>query len=192
MTTFSSLRQTVAGFLAIAIISVNAFAFAAVPTKTVGEVLIADRGAKVTVNGELAQNGRSLFSGSTIDTPADSGAVVSIGGLGKLELAPGSSITLTFDDARITGALASGKVTVISASEKVEITANGSTASLGAGESAESGTTQDTTASASDNNSWWIWAAVFGGAIVGVVIATTSDNNRTAIGGGTTVVSPTR
>ncbi|MFM8440172.1 MAG: hypothetical protein ACKN97_02675 [Acidobacteriota bacterium] len=191
-----TIRAFTAGTLAAALLTINSMVVLASSNKVVGEILIADRNAEVTVNGEVAKSGRSLFSGSSIDTPSNSGAVVTIGSIGRLELAPSSSITLSFDDKGITGSLNAGKVTVLSATGKVEILSNGTARQMMAGETAEASTTQaDNTAGANTStggNGWWIWAAIFGGAIVGVVAATTSDNNRTALGGGTVIVSPSR
>jgi len=192
MTSANWVRKSIAGTVAVAVLAINSLVVLASPAKIAGEILIADRGADVTVNGEVAQSGRSIFSGSTIDTPDNAGAVISLGSAGRLELAPKTSITLNFDENGITGSLNAGKVTVLSSPNKVSITTPTGVSTLAVGESAESGTTQDSTANTKSGNSWWIWAAVFGGAIVGVVIATTSDNNRTSIGGGTTVVSPLR
>ncbi len=191
-----TIRAFTAGTLAAALLTINSMVVLASSNKVVGEILIADRNAEVTVNGEVAKSGRSLFSGSSIDTPSNSGAVVTIGSIGRLELAPSSSITLSFDDKGITGSLNAGRVTVLSATGKVEILSNGTARQMMAGETAEASTTQsDNTAGANTStggNGWWIWAAIFGGAIVGVVAATTSDNNRTALGGGTVIVSPSR
>lgn len=184
--------KPISGILAIAILSINSMVVFAAPTKLAGEILVSDRGADVTVNGEVAQSGRALFSGSTVDTPSNSGATVSLGNLGRLELAPSTSFTLTFDENGISGTLSAGKVTVLSASTGVSI--NGT--NYGVGQTAETSTTQadnsQTSSPSSTGRGWWIWAAVFGGAIVGIVLASRSDNNRTALGGGTTVVSPLR
>lgn len=184
------IRQSLAGILVVAVFAVNALYIQAVPPKVVGEVLIADRGAKVTVNGEVAETGRSLLSGSTIDTPSNSGAVVSLGALGKLELAPSTSITLAFNESGIKGSLASGRITVISATSGVEIVTEGGSKVLNVGESAEAGSTQTSTSGAGGNNSWIIWVAVLGGAIAGIVLATSGGNDSST--GGGTPVSPVR
>lgn len=185
--------KATAGVLATAIFAINSMVVFAAPTKVAGEILVADRGADVTVNGEVAQSGRSIFSGSTIDTPKNSGAIVSLGTLGRLELAPSTSVTLSFDEKGISASLIAGKITVVSATNSVNI--NGS--NYGAGQSAETSTpqadnTQTSPSKSSTGSAWWIWAAVFGGALAGIVFASRTDNNRTALGGGTTVVSPLR
>jgi len=148
----------------------------------------------VTVNGETAQNGRSIFSSSTIITPADANAVINIAKLGKVELAPNTNITITFDATGINGDLVAGKITVLGATSDVNVkTPNGQITKLNAGDSATAGNAQDDDDDDKDGGAaWWLYALIFGGAVAGVVIAATTDNNRAALGGGTTVVSPLR
>ena len=148
----------------------------------------------VMVNGETAQNGRSIFSSSTIITPADANAVINIAKLGKIELAPNTNITITFDETGINGDLAAGKITVLGATSDVNVkTPNGQITKLNAGDSATAGNAQDDDDDDKDGGAaWWLYALIFGGAVAGVVIAATTDNNRAALGGGTTVVSPIR
>lgn len=146
----------------------------------------------VLVNGETAQNGRSIFSSSAITTPADASAIINIAKLGKIELAPNTTINITFDETGINGDLVAGKITVLGATADVSIkTPNGQITKLNAGDSASAGKAQDD----DDDDggaAWWLYALVFGGAVAGIVIAATTDNNRAALGGGTTVVSPIR
>jgi hypothetical protein len=160
-----------------------------------GELLISGKNSNVTVNGELAQSGRSIFSTSTITTPENANAIINLGKIGKLELAPNTTLTLSFNEKGINGDLLNGKVTVLGAGEAVNIkTTEGKSVKLAAGESVAAGKAQDDDDDDDDGGgaAWWVWAAVFGGAVAGIVIAATSDNNRIAIGGGTTVVSPSR
>ena len=147
----------------------------------------------VLVNGEMAQNGRSIFSSSTIATPADANAIVNIAKLGKIELAPNTNLIISFDENGINGDLISGKVTVLGATADVNIkTPNGQIAKLNVGESASAGKAQDDDDDDDGGAAWWLYALIFGGAVAGIVIAATTDNNRVALGGGTTVVSPIR
>ena len=53
----------------------------------------------ITVNGASAASGASLLTGATIETPAAVSATIDLGALGTVELQPGSSIQLDFDDA---------------------------------------------------------------------------------------------
>lgn len=64
----------------------------------------------VTVNGNSAKTGETIFSGQQIQTPAGTGATVQLPGLGSLEIAPGSNVTLTFGAGRIGVVLTSGCV----------------------------------------------------------------------------------
>jgi len=160
-----------------------------------GELLISGKNSNVTVNGETAQNGRSIFSASTVTTSENANAIINLGKIGKIELAPNSTLTISFNEKGISGNLLGGKVTVLGANEAVSITTSeGKTVKLAAGESMTTGKTQqdDDAAASGGGSGWWIWAAVFGGAVAGIVLAATTDNNRAALGGGTTVVSPSR
>jgi hypothetical protein len=67
----------------------------------------------VSVNGERAYSGRTIQSSTTITTPATSSATVSLGTLGRVELAAGSSFVLNFNEKGISGNLIAGKVRVI-------------------------------------------------------------------------------
>jgi hypothetical protein len=160
-----------------------------------GELLISGKNSSVKVNGETAQSGRSIFSASTISTPENTSAIINLGKLGKLELAPNTTANISFTDKGINGDLLSGKITVLGATNTVNIkTTEGKTVKLNAGESVTAGKADDDD---DDDNkpssgNWWIWAAIFGGAIAGIVIAATTDNNRVALGGGTSVVSTSR
>lgn len=150
----------------------------------------------VSVNGEAAQTGRSIFSSSTIATPENVSAIINLGKIGKIELAPNTSLTLSFDEKGISGDLSAGRVTVLNASDTVNIkTLDGAIAKLSVGESATStaGKTQDDDdTTGGGGHGALIWALVLGGAAVGIILAATTDNNRVALGGTSTVVSPTR
>jgi len=73
-----------------------------------------DNGEKpfVLVNGERAFNGRTFFSNGTVSTTDSSSATISLGKLGRIELAPSSSLTLSFSEGRISGVLSKGQVNV--------------------------------------------------------------------------------
>src|SRR5438105_10267531 len=64
----------------------------------------------VNVNGSSAKSGETIFSGQTIQTPAGVGATVQVPGLGRVDIAPNTSLTLIFEDGKINVALASGCV----------------------------------------------------------------------------------
>lgn len=165
-----------------------------------GELLVSGKNINgqapfVTINSEAAQSGRSVFSSSTIATPENASAIINLGKAGKIELAPNTILTLTFNEKAISGDLVSGRVTVLSAGENVAIkTVGGKIAQLAAGESATASnqTTQDDDDDDGGGSGALLWALVLGGAAVGIIIAARTDNNRIALGGSTNVISPTR
>lgn len=153
--------------------------------------------AFVKVNGEAAQTGRSIFSSSTIATPADANAVIDLGKVGKIQLAPNTVLAISFNEKGISGDLSAGQVTVLSAADAVSIkTLDGKVAKLNAGDStvATTGKSQDKDddTTSGGGKAWWAFAGILGGAVVAIIIAANSDNNRIALGGSTTVISPSR
>lgn len=74
---------------------------------------IAGKGEKpfVLVNGDPAFSGRTFISGGTIVTEANP-ATVDLGKLGRVILAPGSTLTLSVSETNISGTLASGNLNV--------------------------------------------------------------------------------
>ncbi|HEX6183245.1 MAG TPA: hypothetical protein VFZ44_04990 [Pyrinomonadaceae bacterium] len=64
----------------------------------------------VSVNGNSARTGETIFSGQRITTPAGTQATVELPGLGSLEINPGSDVTLTFGEGRIGVVVLSGCV----------------------------------------------------------------------------------
>lgn len=192
------INQVVSLCLTIALLATYSMTVSAKTDRMAGELTISGKLSNgvtpaVLVNGETAQNGRSIFSSSTVTTPADANAVINIAKLGKIELAPNTNLTITFNESGITGDLTAGKVTVLGATADVNIkTPNGQIAKLGAGESATAGKAQDDDDDDDGGAAWWLYALIFGGAVAGLIIAATTDNNRAALGGGTTVISPTR
>ncbi|MGI8786628.1 MAG: hypothetical protein ACR2HG_02550 [Pyrinomonadaceae bacterium] len=149
----------------------------------------------VKVNGEAAQSGRSIFSSSTIATPENASAIISLGKIGRIELAPNTTLNLAFDENGISGDLLAGQVTVLNSSDTVNIkTLDGTIAKLNAGNSAvaTTGKTKDDDSNGGGGHGAILWAIILGGAAVGIIIAATTNNNDVTLGGGVTVISPTR
>ncbi len=187
------IRKALSTCLIVAVYAAYSMVALAGSDKIAGELLVSGKSASVSVNGQDAQSGRTIFSASTITTPATASAIISVGKLGKIELAPNSTITLNFNENGISGDLANGKVTVLGAKESVSIHTPEGTTNVPAGKSVSTGKSQDDDDDDKDGGAaWWLWAAIFGGAVAGIVIAATSDNNRVSVGGGGTVVSPSR
>lgn len=190
------IRKALSLCLMVAIYATYSMVALASTERIAGELLITGKNSSVKVNGETAQSGRSIFSASTITTPENATAIINLGKIGKVELAPNTTLNISFTEKGINGDLLTGKVTVLGASETVNIkTTEGKTVKLNAGDSVSAGKAQKDDDDDDDKVggvAWWIWAAIFGGAVAAVVIAATSDNNRIALGGGTTVVSTNR
>lgn len=97
--------------------SQTAFAFAVSGSRaTSGEITVggsAKKGEKpfVLVNGDPAFSGRTFFSGGTITTESNS-ATVDFGKIGRLILAPGSTLNLSVSEGGISGTLSSGNLHV--------------------------------------------------------------------------------
>jgi hypothetical protein len=64
----------------------------------------------VSVNGNSAKTGETIFSGQQIQTPAGTGATVQLPGLGSVEIRPGSNVTLTFGEGKVGVVVMSGCV----------------------------------------------------------------------------------
>ena len=189
------IRKALSMCLVVATMATYSMVTLANSEKIAGELTISSKNASaVKVNGEVAQNGRSIFSSSTIATPDNTSAVINLGKAGKVELAPNTILTLSFTDKGISGDLAAGQMTVLNASESVNVkTPNGTIVKLNAGETATAnGQAQDDDDTTGGGGSWLVWALILGGAAAGIIIAATTNNNRVSLGGGTTVISPTR
>ncbi len=189
------IRKALSMCLVVATMATYSMVTLANSEKVAGELTILSKNASaVKVNGEFAQNGRSIFSSSTIATPENTSAVINLGKAGKVELAPNTVLTISFNDKGISGDLNAGQITVLNASKSVNVTTpDGTLVKLNAGETATAnGQAQDDDDTSGGGSAWLVWALVLGGAAAGIIIAATTDNNRVSLGGGTTVVSPTR
>jgi hypothetical protein len=193
------IRKALSMCLCVAVLATYSMVALAGPGKAAGELMVSGKNVNgeapfVLVNGETARSGRSVFSGSTIATSDTTGAVMNLGKLGKIELAPSTTVNLTFDENGIFGDLTAGKLSVLGASDNVIIkTLSGNTVTLSAGQSVlASGKAQDDDDDDDDGGAaWWIWGAVFGGAAVGLLYTALNDGDID-IGSGGTVISPTR
>lgn len=165
-------------------------------TKVVGELSVSGKAADgevpmVLVNGETAQSGRSIFSSSTITTPESATAIINVAKVGKVEVAPNTTLVVSFNEKGLSGDLLAGKVTVLAASENIDIkTPDGKIASLSAGESAVAGNARQDDTTDSDGGGAWVWWTIVAAAAGGLIIyGVTRDNNNITLGGGGVVVS---
>ncbi len=104
-------RRTIAVGLAVAVLSVYSMVVLASPGMSApsGELSISGH---VTVNGQNAISGGTFFSDSLIATADQSRSTVSISKLGRVDLAPNSSLRLSFTETSIMGVLDSGSAHV--------------------------------------------------------------------------------
>jgi hypothetical protein len=195
------IRKALSMCLVITVIASYSAAALANTGKIAGELLVSGKNLNgeaptVQINGEAAKSGRSVFSSSTIVTPEDANAIINLGKIGKIELAPNTILALTFNEKGISGDLTQGRVTVLSASDVVNIkTLDGTVLKLNAGEvaAANGKARQDDDDDAKSGGAAWLpWALIVGGAVAGIVVAAVVADNETQLGGGTTVVSPSR
>lgn len=193
------IRKALSTCLVAAVIAAFSMVSLAGSGKLAGELLVTGNSINgetpsVNINGEAAKSGRSVFSDSTIATPENTGAVINIGKIGKIELAPKTNLVLSFSEQGISGNLVSGKLTVLNAANGVDIkTVNGETLKLNAGETASAnGKAQDDDDSTDGGAAWLPWALIFGGAVAGIVVAAVVADNETELGGGAVVISPSR
>lgn len=192
-----------------AVITTSSMLAFATDSKTAAELTVIGQ-SSVTVNGEAAKSGRTIFSNSLVTTTADSSALINAGNAGEIELAPNSAMTISFDGSSINVDLTAGRLAVVKASNAVDVKTVNSSVKLNAGESAVAGAgkTDDDYRDSSGKcidadkdgkeecgkggGAWWLWALVMGGAAGGIIYAVTSDDNDVSLGGGGTVVSPVR
>jgi hypothetical protein len=100
-------RKSIAACLAVAVLSVYSMVVLASPGAAMpsGELSII---GQVSVNGEKVISGGTLFSDSVVATAEKSSAIISISKLGRVELAPNSSLKLSFTDKSVMGLLETG------------------------------------------------------------------------------------
>jgi len=180
----------------------------AMPEKVTGEITVS---GQVTVNGQPAVNNATILSGETIVSGSDSTAVISVGKSGRIQLAPNTSVALTFHDNSISGQLTSGNLSVLNAAQSVAVkTSSGETVALKPGETVSAtgakvvADHRDANGKCIDDNkdgkldcdkehgmAWWAWVLIFGGATAGIVWAAHNSNSAN-LGGSVVIVSPTR
>jgi len=104
-------RKPIAACVAVAILSVYSMVVLASPAAKAPSGELSASGM-VTVNGEKALTGGTVFSDSVITTADSSNATVNLSKLGRVELAPNSSLKLSFTEKSIMGLLDDGSAHV--------------------------------------------------------------------------------
>jgi hypothetical protein len=173
--------------LLLTMISATSMFALAASTKPIGELIVTggnSDGASVTVNGEPAKSGRTVFASSTITTPDGVTVVLNMGKAGKIELAPNTTFSIDGDGNVAQGNLSAGNVSVLNGTQGISVkTLSGDTVTLNAGEtaSANSSTSSKAAKPGPGGLDWWYWAAIIGGATaVVIIIATRDDDNPTS------------
>jgi len=107
--TFS--RTPLALGLTLAMLCMSTMVALAAPqqSRQSGELTVS---GSVMVDGAKAISGATLFSDSTITTAENSSAIVTLNGLGRVELSPNSSLKLSFSEANVMGSLDAGRLRV--------------------------------------------------------------------------------
>ena len=193
------IRRALSAGLMVALLATYSMVALAASDRMAGELTVTGNGMNgdvpsVTVNGEAARSGRSIFTSSVIATPSNAGAVINLGKNGIIELAPNTTLTVSFDDRSVSGDLTAGKITVLGTSTGVNVkTSTGQMVKLSAGESVNAaGKKDDDDDDHAGGAAWWVWAVIFGGAAAGILIAAVNADNRVALGGTATTISPVR
>ena len=187
------IRKAISSCLMIAMLATYSTVALANTGKATGE-LVVNGGNVVTVNGEAAKSGRTIFTSSTVSTPENTSAIINLGTIGQIEMAPNTAMTVSFDAKSASLDLTTGTVTVLKSATSVNVNTGGTNYALNAGETA---TAQVGKAAQKDDDddkdaAWWPFALIFGGAAVGIIWAASRGGNDVSLGGGTIVVSPNR
>lgn len=116
---FPTARTLTAGFLLL-LLAGSSVSVLAVPAGRgrAAEIAVSGSGENggrpfIKLDGEQALSGRTFFAYSTLETPQNVSADVSLPGLGRVSLTPGTTLSLGFTENSITGKLQSGKIRVL-------------------------------------------------------------------------------
>jgi hypothetical protein len=157
----------------------------AAPGQAVGVLTVSGRSvdpeASVTINGEIAKSGRTLFSSGVIATPEGLTATLNLGKAGRVQIEPNSVFELNVSDETVGGQVTAGNVTVLEASKNVSVlNAAGENIPLTAGETAaaDSATPSKKAKPGPGGLDWWYWAAIAGGATAIIIAVAVNDNNN--------------
>lgn len=179
----SRMRQAVSVCVLIAIFTTTSMISLAGPGRVAAELTVSGKSVNgespvVLVNGEASKSGRSVFSSSSIATPAETTATLGIGKAGRIQLDPESSASLIFDESTVEAELTSGRLTVLGSLGTVKVRTNdGKTSTLKAGDSiTASGQAQAARQSGNDDN-YWIWILVAAGVAAAVIIAVSQSGD---------------
>ncbi|CAN5184055.1 hypothetical protein BH20ACI2_BH20ACI2_13510 [soil metagenome] len=167
--------------LVLAIVVTGSMVSLAASSRPIGELIVSggSENASVTVNGESAKSGRTLFTNSTISTPDGMQAILSLGKTGKLQLAPNTTFSLGSDPGTIAGSLVSGRITVLNSLGGITVNnLSSEPVTLGAGESAEANASSAVRQTGGSGGlKPWHWALIVGAAAAVIIIVLASRGN---------------
>lgn len=175
----SLIRKAVTLPLCISLLTAYSMVTLASPERVVGALTVSQvrfdgLEPRVSVNGESARSGRSVFSTSVISTSENATAILYFGKLGSLEISPNSEVTLSFDADGVYGRVANGRVFVLSAANPMRFESESNGARL-----LDSGDTLFVDSAAQDDDDAdlkkkstpsWIWAVLVAGVVAGVAL----------------------
>lgn len=148
----------------------------------------AGEAAYALVNNETARSGRSVFTSSTVATPAGVTGVLNVASVARIQLDPESSAGFIFDRSMVDVNLTAGRLTVLGATGNVKVrTTDGRVTTLKSGESISASGMQTAPVAQKKFDDWWIVGLVAAGAVAAVVIAVAAGGNDDD-----NVVSPVR
>ena len=186
------IRRAITACALTAVFTTTSMVALAAPGRAAAELTVSGRLATgqapvALVNGEESRSGRSIFSSSTISTPEETTAVVSMGRTGRIELAPSSSMNLVFDDETVNVELTAGTLKALGSLGTINVRTNdGQITVLNPGESITAAGSKSAKRQTTSKDAW-IWLLVAGGAAAVIIIAVAAsggDDDR--------VVSPNR
>ena len=176
-------RKAVSACVLAAVFTTSSMIALAGPGRVAAELTVLGGTANgddvVFVNGEPAKSGRSVFSSTTVSTPDQTSAVLSIARAGRLQLDPNSSVNLVFDESSVDAELTAGRLTASGSLGTVKVRTNdGKTTVLKTGESiTASGQANPARQTGGSPDDWWIWAVVAGAAAVIIIVAVTASDD---------------
>ena len=160
------LQSRFAAFCLVLSILATSSMFVLAAGNLAGEIIVSGQGEKasVTLNGEKAFSGRTFFSSGVIAT-SDSSAIINLGKLGRVSMAPNSTLNLSFTENTISGEVLAGDVKVLN-NEGVTVDVKGIE-------------TEDQAASKQSKKGagFWVPVAILAGAVGAAILFVTLNRN---------------
>lgn len=182
--TYVFVRMTASLCLIMTVLVSSSMVALANSVKPVGELIVTGgsvaSGKAVTINGEPATSGRTIFAASTITTPDGMTAVLDLGKAGKIELAPNTTYILN-SDGSISGSLTAGSAKVLNTTNTVGIKTLTGEVNVNTGEMVTANSTVAKKQANNDDDDWWIWVLIFGGAATAILLFTLDNDEDGAL-----------